>query len=71
MTILIFKTNIRFKKDVAKVAACLQQYSGIVRWNVDLEDIDKVLRIETYAATSKSIITSIKQCGYECDELPD
>jgi len=30
MTILTFKTNIRFKKDVAKVAACLQQYAGIV-----------------------------------------
>ena len=71
MTILTFKTNIRFNKDVAKVTACLQQYPGIVRWNVDLEDVDKVLRIETCSATPDEIVAVIRQCGYECDELPD
>jgi len=70
MTVLVFKTNIRFKKDVAKVATCLQRDKGINKWNVDLEDIDKVLRVETNSLTAKGIINSIRRCGYECDELP-
>lgn len=70
-TILVFRTNICFKKDAAKVSECLRKHTGIIRWNMDLEDIDNVLRIETYYLTAEDIITIVKQCGYECDELPD
>ena len=69
--ILVFKTNICFAGDVAKVAECLQAFSEIIHWNVDLEDIDKVLRIETISLTPTSIILKINECGFACDELPD
>ena len=69
--ILVFKTNICFAGDIAKVAECLQSFNEIIHWNVDLEDVDKVLRIETIALPATSIIQKINECGYICDELPD
>jgi len=41
--ILVFKTNIRFKKDIKNVNLFLNQHSMVFEWNVDIKDIDKVL----------------------------
>ena len=67
--ILIFKTNIRFKKDIKIVASYLKQLVDIISWNIDREDIDNVLRIEANNNCVKKIITTITQAGYFCEEL--
>ncbi len=69
--ILAFKTSIRFKKDVKKLEQMLNQFIGNKRWNIDLDDIDKVLRIETETLTTQDIVHVINQAGYFCEELPD
>jgi hypothetical protein len=44
--VLVFKTNINNPRQVKSIATTLNNCSDILKWNVDLADIDKVLRIE-------------------------
>lgn len=41
----------------------------ILKWNVDLLDIDKVLRIETPGVAAPVIEKLVKKAGYYCEEL--
>jgi hypothetical protein len=70
MTILVFKTNIRYKKDLQKIAPVLNGVPGIRRWNVDRQDIDKVLRIEALTADTGIFIKTLNREGFTCEELP-
>ena len=69
MAILVFKTNLRSKKRVNALAPHLQNVEGIVKWNVDLHDIDKVLRVECASISADTISTRVQQAGYYCEEL--
>jgi hypothetical protein len=69
MEVLVFKTNVRNKKHINKVAHTLEQFRDINRWNFDLQDKDKILRIETADLSAKVIESSLQQAGYYCEEL--
>ena len=71
VNVLVFKTNIRFRQDVGRVAPLLDSAPGITRWNVDREDIDNVLRIESGSMDAQEVINLVRQAGYYCEELPD
>ncbi len=71
MNILIFKTNICFKKDLLKVRPLLSACDYIIQWNIDQHDIDKVLRIVSTINNPIIIIQTITKIGYQCEELPD
>jgi hypothetical protein len=71
MNILIFKTNISRKKDVGVIEPLLSADESIVRWNVDREDTDNVLRVVTTSNDPIDIIKTINEAGYHCEELPD
>jgi len=71
ITVLVFKTNLQFKKDVNRLSPVLGNTADIIRWNVDRDDIDKVLRIETRGLTAQEIIRLVNNAGYFCEELPD
>lgn len=68
--ILIFKTNVRFKKDLEAIAPLLDEHPAVFNWNVDRTDIDNVLRIESASNNTTEIIYKIRQAGYHCEELP-
>ena len=68
--ILIFRTNIRFKKDIKNIAGVLNEQPSILKWNIDRADIDKVLRIESTTNNSTELILMIRQAGFHCEELP-
>lgn len=70
-TILIFETNIRYKKDVTKVAAYMAADGRIKRWTIDREDCSRVLRIESQNLDPSEVINLINQAGFSCAELPD
>jgi hypothetical protein len=44
---------------------------SISRWNIDLEDIDKVLRIESNDIELTEIVQLIHNAGFQCEELAD
>ncbi|MGE7778283.1 hypothetical protein [Chitinophaga caseinilytica] len=71
MEVLVFRTNLRFKKDLRLVAPVLDEAPGLHKWTVDREDTDKVLRIETRNPDPTPIIRLVEACGYLCEELPD
>jgi hypothetical protein len=71
MGVLILKTNIRYKKQVKAVAPLLNNRNGISRWNIDLEDIDKVLRIESSNMEITEVVQLIQEAGFHCEELAD
>ena len=71
ISILVFKTSIRYDKDVKQVEAALQNLEGVRRWNVDRHDIDNVLRIETTNPDTSRVISLVQQAGFFCEELPD
>ena len=69
--VLVFKTNLQFRKDVKQLAPVLNAIQGIIRWNVDQNDVDNVLRIETVQPGVEDIILIVTNAGYCCEELPD
>ncbi len=71
MRILIFKTNIKFKKDLKKIETHLNNFSSISKWNIDRADIDNVLRIETINLNEEDIIRIIIDEGFKCEALKD
>ncbi len=71
MNILVFKTDIEDLKQVKKVSSYLKNIRGILRWNVDLQDCDKILRVEAEALTPRSVEAVLQNAGYYCRELED
>lgn len=71
MQILVFKTDVRSRKRVTALAPHLQNMKGIIKWNVDLQDVDKILRIECASITPDAIEKILQQAGYYCEELTD
>jgi hypothetical protein len=69
--VLVFKTNLRFKMDLRHITLAMGSLPGIIRWNVDQQDIDNVLRIETAWLLPQDIIRVVTNAGYVCEELPD
>jgi hypothetical protein len=69
--VLVFKTNIKSKEDIEKASLVLSEQPAILRWNVDCDDIDHVLRVETEMLQPSQIITLITCAGFACEELPD
>jgi hypothetical protein len=69
MEVLVFKTNLRFKKQIDAVTPHINNLQGITRWNVDLDDIDKVLRIESDNLSPRIVETTLQRAGYHCEEL--
>ncbi len=68
MEILVFKTNIN-KRLLKPTAQLFDGKENITRWTVDLEDRDKVLRIESTNNNSQLIIEHLKEIGIKCKEL--
>jgi hypothetical protein len=71
MTILVFKTDIHFKKDIKRIEPVLNAHPAIFKWNIDTNDIDNVLRVESAAGNPATVIDLINEKGYFCEELPD
>ncbi|MFT3825825.1 MAG: hypothetical protein QM731_18040 [Chitinophagaceae bacterium] len=71
MNILVFKTNLRYKKHILSIVPYLAQMKEIIRWNVDLHDRDKILRIESNSLSPRRIEETLTTAGYYCKELED
>ena len=71
MDILIFKTNLENIKHVRKLYPLLKTIQGILKWNIDLEDCDKILRVEVVSTSPRTIEAALQQSGFYCRELND
>jgi hypothetical protein len=71
MEILVFKTNLRYKKNVKEVMPHLNELKGIMKWNIDFHDKDKILRIISRDLSPRLIEHTLQTAGYVCEELRD
>ena len=70
--VLVFKTSVKRKADVAKLASVLDDLmANDDKWNFDLEDYDKILRVESDMMKSTTIESVLLEEGYYCTELED
>lgn len=67
--IYIFKTNITQLNANCTVSKTLSDHIAILKWSIDTEDVDCVLRIVSDSLTTETIINVINGLGYECQEL--
>jgi hypothetical protein len=71
MEILVFKTNLQYKKNLKQVVPYLTELKGVIKWNIDFHDKDKVLRIVSSDLSPRLVENTLKNAGYACEELPD
>ena len=69
--VLVFKTNIEDEHSTDYLKHQLNNHPHILRWNIDWQDIDNVLRIETHLLQVNDIEIMVSAAGYYCEELPD
>lgn len=67
--IKIFKTNVDCPKDASYIMRCLQELVFGCQFNFDLQDCDRILRIEGKRISSRKVVESLKKLGYQCAEL--
>ena len=71
MEILVFKTDIHNNTEVEAISPILETLPMVSRWNVDLHDVDKILRIESAEACARNIEAVLQKAGFYCQELED
>ena len=71
MEILIFKTSVQSKSDVLKLHPYIEDIVQDGKWNFDLEDSDKIFRVETNKDIYSAITLLFNGLGYACEELED
>ncbi|WP_293901315.1 hypothetical protein [Sporocytophaga sp.] len=69
--VLVFKTDKKVLTYQEMVQEALMDYKDIIKWNVDMDDQDKVLRIECDSLSAEEIILKMKQAEFFCEELKD
>jgi len=68
--VLVFRTDIVGKSDSENLKQILKD-SRIRNWNIDQQDIDHVLRIESNEMSPAEVIEMVTKLGYMCEELPE
>jgi hypothetical protein len=69
MDVLIFMTSVEKPEQVSEVKPLLTSVPAIKKWNFDLEDCDKILRIEANNVSPRYIETLLQTAGFNCHEL--
>lgn len=69
--ILIFRTNVHDKEIMNRAVAHLESLNGIKKLTFDLDDIDKVLRIEAVGLPPEKVESAMSSAGFYCEEMND
>lgn len=67
--ILIFRTSIKNTRDVKHIAVLFTLCPQIYQWNVDMEDWEKILRIECQDITPTEISKALRAINIYAQEL--
>ena len=68
--VYVFKTSVKKEKTVNLLTPELNKLLPQVKWNFDLEDCDKILRVETSTQQNIQLIVNfLNEKGFSCEEL--
>ncbi|MBS1615611.1 MAG: hypothetical protein JST06_05775 [Bacteroidetes bacterium] len=69
--VLVFKTSVASLADLLKLQPLLDTVlEGSGCWNFDLDDCDRVLRVEG-DTQPRAVIQTLASAGFQCEELSD
>jgi copper chaperone len=66
---LKFKTNINCGGCIAKVTPVLNQTEGIDKWDVDINNPQKILTVETSKPNDQQIVQALQKIGYVAERI--
>lgn len=69
--LFIFRTDIDKRSEFLTVKYDLEKIKGVQSCTIDLEDCDKVLRVEGENILKSTIVEEIARHGFFCEELAD
>ena len=67
--IFVFKTSIKTKMQLKKLKLHIDAMLPNAKWNFDLKDCDKILRIDSEENVVLKIIDLLHLHNYSCEEL--
>lgn len=67
--IYIFKASVKNETEINRLKSNLDLIIPNSKWNFDLEDCDKILRIDSEENVCQSIVTLLKKYNFLCVEL--
>jgi hypothetical protein len=67
--IYVFKTSVKTKKAVKQLSPQLNSLLPFSKWNFDLNDFDKILRIDSPKDVSELTVKILQKNGFSCVEL--
>ena len=71
MEVLVFRTDINTDENIKDISEQLNSIRGVFKWTVDLEDHEKILRVESRGVTADEVTRAVKDKNYLCEEHPD
>jgi hypothetical protein len=67
--IFVFKTTVKTKMQAKKLKLPIDTILPNAKWNFDLKDIDKILRVDSEENVVLKIIDLLNFHHYSCEEL--
>ena len=67
--IFVFKTSVKTKTQAKKLKPHINKLISNAKWNFDLDDCDKILRIDSEENIISVVINSLNIQNYNCEEL--
>jgi hypothetical protein len=67
--VFVFATSVVDPKQVLQLQPHLDELLPDVAWNFDLEDCDKIFRVETTEDVRERLIALFAKFGFWCEEL--
>lgn len=69
LTVLVFKTTVNSLEEQALLSKGLTELLGDNNWTIDLDDVDKVLRVVGFPSKETSIMHLLKNHNFKCEVL--
>jgi hypothetical protein len=70
--ILVFRTSVEARETVLKIKPLLDRLvEDTGRWNFDLEDCDRILRVESNHLIAQQVVDLLRKNGIFIKELED
>ena len=67
--VLVYKTTVDTPEKAQKLKPYLDKLLKPVKWNFDLSDCDRILRVEGPPHISGQVIHALRIQGFDCIEL--
>ncbi len=69
--IYVFMTSVKTEQEVGLLKPHLNDLLKQTKWNFDLDDCDRILRIDSETGITQTVIKLLHDKGFDCEELVD